>query len=174
MCYFVRNFLTQSQRQIMNTTEPISDYELERGKPMPSLNHSLIQSQLIGILWNQYRKDFTFASELSISLADKPFVPDLCIYPKRKSDWQNDEIRVSEPPLTIIEISSPKQDFEDFERKLKAYFNAGVKSFWLLIPFTETLTIFYPNEKPVSFTTGEAVDKTNGIKLNVDELFSTE
>jgi len=113
----------------MNTTEPISDYELERGKPMPSLNHSLIQSQLIGILWNQYRKDFTFASELSISLADKPFVPDLCIYPKRKSDWQNDEIRVSEPPLTIIEISSPKQDFEDFERKLKAYFNAGVKSF---------------------------------------------
>jgi Uma2 family endonuclease len=158
----------------MNTTEPISDYELERGKPMPSLNHSLIQSQLIGILWNQYRKDFTFASELSISLADKPFVPDLCIYPKRKSDWQSDEIRVSEPPLTIIEISSPKQDFEDFERKLKAYFNAGVKSFWLLIPFTETLTIFYPNEKPVSFTTGEAVDKTNGIKLNVDELFSTE
>jgi Uma2 family endonuclease len=174
MCYFVRNFLTQSQRQIMNTTEPISDYELERGKPMPSLNHSLIQSQLIGILWNQYRKDFTFASELSISLADKPFVPDLCIYPKRKSDWQSDEVRVSEPPLTIIEISSPKQDFEDFERKLKAYFNAGVKSFWLLIPFTETLTIFYPNEKPVSFTTGEAVDKTNGIKLNVDELFSTE
>ena len=159
---------------MMNTTEPISDYELERGKPMPSLNHSLIQSQLIGILWNQYRKDFTFASELSISLADKPFVPDLCIYPKRKSDWQNDEIRVSEPPLTIIEISSPKQDFEDFERKLKAYFNAGVKSFWLIIPFTETLTIFYPNEKPVSFTTGEAVDKTNGIKLNVDELFSTE
>jgi Uma2 family endonuclease len=158
----------------MNTTEPISDYELERGKPMPSLNHSLIQSQLIGILWNQYRKDFTFASELSISLADKPFVPDLCIYPKRKSDWQSDEIRVSEPPLTIIEISSPKQDFEDFERKLKAYFNAGVKSFWLLIPFTETLTIFYPNEKPISFTTGEAVDKTNGIKLNVDELFSTE
>jgi Uma2 family endonuclease len=158
----------------MNTTEPISDYELERGKPMPSLNHSLIQSQLIGILWNQYRKDFTFASELSISLADKPFVPDLCIYPKRKSDWQSDEIRVSEPPLTIIEISSPKQDFEDFEHKLKAYFNAGVKSFWLLIPFTETLTIFYPNEKPVSFTTGEAVDKTNGIKLNVDELFSTE
>jgi len=141
---------------------------------MPSLNHSLIQSQLIGILWNQYRKDFTFASELSISLADKPFVPDLCIYPKRKSDWQNDEIRVSEPPLTIIEISSPKQDFEDFERKLKAYFNAGVKSFWLIIPFTETLTIFYPNEKPISFTTGEAVDKTNGIKLNVDELFSTE
>ena len=158
----------------MNTTEPISDYELERGKPMPSLNHSLIQSQLIGILWNQYRKDFTFASELSISLADKPFVPDLCIYPKRKSDWQSDEIRVSEPPLTIIEISSPKQDFEDFEHKLKAYFNAGVKSFWLLIPFTETLTIFYPNEKPISFTTGEAVDKTNGIKLNVDELFSTE
>jgi Uma2 family endonuclease len=65
-----------------------------------------------------------------------------------KSDWQNDEVRVSEPPLTIIEISSPKQDFEDFEHKLKAYFNAGVKSFWLIIPFTETLTIFYPNEKP--------------------------
>jgi Uma2 family endonuclease len=74
-------------------------------------------------------------------------VPDLCIYPKRKIDWQNDEIRVSEPPLTIIEISSPKQDFEDFEHKLKAYFNAGVKSFWLIIPFTETLTIFLSQRK---------------------------
>ena len=159
---------------MMNTTEPISDYELERGKPMPSFNHSVLQLRLGKLLANSYEKEFVFASELSISLADKPFVPDLCIYPKRKIDWQNDEIRVSEPPLTIIEISSPKQDFEDFERKLKAYFNAGVKSFWLIIPFTETLTIFYPNEKPISFTTGEAVDKTNGIKLNVDELFSTE
>jgi Uma2 family endonuclease len=151
----------------MNTTEPISDYELERGKPMPSFNHSVLQLRLGKLLANSYEKEFVFASELSISLADKPFVPDLCIYPKRKIDWQNDEVRVSEPPLTIIEISSPKQDFEDFEHKLKAYFNAGVK-------FTETLTIFYPNEKPISFTTGEAVDKTNGIKLNVDELFSTE
>jgi Uma2 family endonuclease len=158
----------------MNTTEPISDYELERGKPMPSFNHSVLQLRLGKLLANSYEKEFVFASELSISLADKLFVPDLCIYPKRKIDWQNDEIRVSEPPLTIIEISSPKQDFEDFERKLKAYFNAGVKSFWLIIPFTETLTIFYPNEKPVSFTTGEAFDKTTGIKLNVDELFSTE
>lgn len=158
----------------MSTTELLLDYELERGKPMPSLNHSVLQSKLNAILWNQYRKEFTFASELSISLADKPFVPDLCIYPKRKVNWQNDEVRLSEPPLTTIEISSPKQNFDDLERKLKAYFDAGVKSFWLVIPFTETLTIFYPNEKPVSFTTGEAIDKTNGITLNVDELFANE
>lgn len=158
----------------MNDTELLSDYELERGKPMPSLNHAVLQSNLIAILGTKYRKEFTFASELSLSLADKPFVPDLCIYPKRKIDWQSDEIWLSEPPLTTIEISSPKQNFDDFERKLKAYFDAGVKSFWLVIPFTETLTIFYPNEKPVSFTTGEAIDKTNGIKLNIDELFARE
>jgi Uma2 family endonuclease len=158
----------------MNTAEPISDYELDRGKPMPSLNHSVLQLRLGGLLSKNYAEQFLFASELSLSLADKPFVPDLCIYPKRKLDWQNDEIRLSEPPLTIIEISSPEQDFEDFQRKLKAYFDAGVKSFWLVIPFTETLTIFYPNEKPVSFTMGEAIDKTNGIKLNIDELFARE
>ncbi len=158
----------------MNTAEPISDYELERGKPMPSLNHSILQLRLGTLLAKNYAEQFLFASELSISLADKPFVPDLCIYPKRKLDWQNDEIRLSEPPLTIIEISSPKQDFEDFQRKLKAYFDAGVKSFWLVIPFTETLTIFYPNEKPHSFTTGETIDKTNGIKLPIDELFAKE
>ncbi len=158
----------------MNTTEPISDYELERGKPSPSFNHSVLQSRLGASLVQNYGKQFTVASELDLLLVDKPFVPDLCIYPKRKSDWQNDEIRVSEPPLTIIEISSPKQNFEDFEHKLKAYFSAGVKSFWLLIPFTETLTIFYPNEKPVSFTTGEALDKTTGIKVSVDDLFAKE
>ncbi|MFN3344291.1 MAG: Uma2 family endonuclease [Chloroherpetonaceae bacterium] len=159
---------------LMNATESVSDYELERGKPMPSLNHSVLQLRLGMLLAKNYAEQFLFASELSLSLADKPFVPDLCIYPKRKLDWQNDEIRLSEPPLTIIEISSPKQDFEDFQRKLKAYFDAGVKSFWLVIPFTETLTIFYPNEKPISFTTGEAADKTNGIRLNVDELFAKE
>ncbi len=158
----------------MNATELLSDYELERGKPMPSLNHSVLQLRLGVLLSKSYERDFTFASELSLSLADKPFVPDLCIYPKRKVDWQNDEIRLSEPPLTIIEISSPKQSLDDFERKLKAYFDAGVKSFWLVIPLTETLTIFYPNEKPVSFTTGEAIDKTTGIKLNIDELFARQ
>lgn len=141
---------------------------------MPSLNHAILQSNLIAILRIKYRKEFTFASELSVSLADKPFVPDICIYPKRQVDWQNDEVRLSEPPLTTIEISSPKQNFDDFERKLKAYFDAGVKSFWLVIPFTETLTIFYPNEKPVSFTTGEAIDKATGIRASVDELFSKE
>lgn len=158
----------------MSATELLLDYELERGKPMPSLNHSVLQLRLGVLLSKSYERDFTFASELSISLADKPFVPDLCIYPKRKVDWQNDEVRLSEPPLTTIEISSPKQNFDDFERKLKAYFDAGVKSFWLVIPFTETLTIFYPNEKPVSFTTGEAIDKTNGITLSVDDLFANE
>ena len=41
----------------METLAPeISDYELERGKPMPSLNHSIIQANAIFELKSHYRE----------------------------------------------------------------------------------------------------------------------
>jgi len=148
--------------------EAISDYEKERGKPMPSLNHGLIQSKLIGLLSSF--KQFTIGSEITLDLSPKA-TPDILIFKKRKPNWQHDEKRVAEMPLTVIEILSGTQGMENFDEKLVRYFNAGIKSVWLVQPFIETIAVFLPNQKPKVFTTGELFDEATGIRLSLAEIF---
>ncbi|MCB0577823.1 MAG: Uma2 family endonuclease, partial [Phaeodactylibacter sp.] len=68
----------------------LSEYETERHKPMPSLNHSIIQANLIRELGLSYKKKYRIASELSLDLSDWPSVPDICIYPKMPLDLRQD------------------------------------------------------------------------------------
>jgi Uma2 family endonuclease len=148
--------------------EAVSDYEKERGKPMPSLNHGLIQSKLIGLLLSF--KQFTIGSEITLDLSPKT-TPDILIFNKRKPNWQHDEKRVTEMPLTVIEILSGTQGMENFDEKLTRYFNAGIKSVWLVQPFIETIAVFLPNQKPKVFSTGELFDEVTGIRLSLSEIF---
>ncbi len=129
----------------------LSDYELERGKPMPSLNHSIAQSHLLVELSVRYRKTHTFLSELSLSMPEKPdTVPDICIYPKMEVDFLHDRTSVSEMPLTIIEIVSPSQSNDEILAKFERYFNAGIKSCWLVLPkFPSHFGLFANRHLPV-------------------------
>ncbi|MEQ1743781.1 MAG: hypothetical protein ABMA02_00005 [Saprospiraceae bacterium] len=52
-----------------------SDYEIERGKPMPSFNHGTIQANLLVALINRFRVKFRFTSETSLDLAGWPSTP---------------------------------------------------------------------------------------------------
>jgi Uma2 family endonuclease len=148
--------------------EAVSDYERERGKPMPSLNHGLVQAKLITLL--SALKQFTVGSEITLDLSPK-VTPDILIFNKRKPNWQHDEKRVSEMPLTVIEILSGTQGLDNFDEKLTRYFNAGIKSVWLVQPFIETIAIFLPNQKPKVFSTGELFDDATGIRLSLAEIF---
>ena len=63
--------------------EQLSDYERERGKPIPTLNHAYLQSSLLVELNIRYRKTHTFLSELNMTMPERPdTVPDIAIYPK--------------------------------------------------------------------------------------------
>lgn len=54
-----------------------TDYEIQRDKPMPSRNHSYIQSRLNIALGQHYLDKFDFFSELNLSPPGvKPSVPD--------------------------------------------------------------------------------------------------
>lgn len=110
-------------------SETLSQYELERGKPMPSKNHAFVQLRLGSLLLKYYDAQFSVFSECTVSLSGRDSVPDLCIYPKMTIDWLNDEPKLSAPPPTIIEIAPPSQGYEVFEDRLKVYFASGVKSF---------------------------------------------
>ncbi len=157
---------------VITSENPVSSYEAERGKPMPSYNHSAVQSNLTGLLWAKYRQEYSSLSELSLKLNGESYTPDICIYSKRKPSWQQDIKNMTEPPLTAIEILSPSQGIETFQTKFAAYFAAGVKSCWFVQPFVETIFILTPDGNIAVFHEGTLTDPTNGITLDMQEIFA--
>jgi len=155
------------------TAPEVPTYEIERNKPMPSLNHSLLQARLIARLFVRYEGRYDIASELSLDLADWPSVPDLSILPKMKPDFRNDVTAVTEPPLGVIEIISPSQTLSQLVAKAEAYFAHGVKSCWLvLLPLTNIYVFSSPDEYRI-FREHEVLhDAVLGIELPLEEVFS--
>jgi hypothetical protein len=56
---------------------PKSEYEIQRGRPMPSRNHGILQSRLIIYLSNHYSDLYEAISEVSLELNDWEATPDL-------------------------------------------------------------------------------------------------
>lgn len=145
-------------------------YEEERGKPMPSKNHGGIQWRIGGIFFERYADRFTLFSELTLD-AEPPLVPDLSVYPVTELDWLHDEVQVSEPPLTAIEILSPSQSVNDLIPKIERYFELGVRSVWLVVPPLQQIALFTPEMEPQIFSSDEMVDTTLDVRVPLDEIF---
>ncbi len=156
----------------MEAVQTLSDYELERGKPMPSRNHAAIQAVLSAALL-RYEDDFSVLSELSLELNGRPFVPDLAIYPRLDMDLLHDEVKRTEPPLQVIEILSPTQALNELVGKAEDYFNEGVKSCWIVQPIQHAVAVLEPGQLPRVLTTGEVTDPVTGITVTVEEVFRT-
>lgn len=164
---------------ISTTTTPalekqeLSQYELERNKPMPSLNHSLVQARLSSRLLVDYEDKYTILPEISLKLPKvKPAVPDIAIYPILQNNWEKDIVKMIDPPITIIEILSPKQKLDDILDKFSGiYFPAGVKSAWLVIPPVKHIFIYSPNMKFIPFYKGTLKDTVTGINLDLGKIF---
>ena len=157
----------------METLAPeISDYELERGKPMPSVNHSIVQANMVFELKTRYREQFRFMSEINISVADRVMVPDIGIFPKMPVDMANDSIIAPQLPLTTIEILSPAQAFDELVDKVRAYFEAGVKSCWIVMPKAQAVFVYSAPGQYEFFHKAETlVDSATGIELLLAPLF---
>lgn len=154
----------------METLTPISDYEIERKKPMPSKNHARVEHRL-NVLLAQF-EEFDVLSELSLDLPTGDTVPDLCLYPKMDFDWENDQTRMITPPITTFEILSPTQAVQDLVQKIRnSYFPAGVQSSWLIIPPLKTVHVFYPDQSPQTYTNGLIKDQATGIEINIADIF---
>ena len=162
--------LTETVTEIVE----LSQYEIERNKPMPSKNHAIVQGNLITELNIRYRKAHSFFSELDIIMPEKPnCVPDIAIYPKLKIDFLDDEIGMTEMPLTAIEIVSPSQSDNDLIKKISRYFNAGVKSCWLVSPAFQAIYVYSEIGKYQFFNTGMTLtDPATGIELSLNEVFA--
>ncbi|MFY8000650.1 MAG: Uma2 family endonuclease [Candidatus Kapaibacteriota bacterium] len=156
----------------LKSLREVSDYELERGKPMPTQQHSLTQLNLSTALKIRYRKQFVILPELTIELGKKTAVPDISIYPYYPIEWgAEDPAAKAEPPLVAIEIISPSQTLTEIRDKARKYFAQGVKSCWIVQPELQTISVLHPGEKPRTFDTGMVEDTLVGIQIPIEEVF---
>jgi Uma2 family endonuclease len=148
---------------------PLS-YEEERGKPMPSYNHAVAQANLI--VEFARNRDWRVASELTLDLDGVSYTPDISIYPRRPVDWRHDDIRTTEPPMSVVEIFSPTQGSLPIMEKVETYFRHGVKSCWLVSPHLKNITIVGADGQEHGFSTGAAHDPYTGLSADLAAVFA--
>lgn len=150
----------------------LSEYEIERNKPVPSFNHSIVQANLIIQIGSRYKNNYRVASELSLDLSDWPSVPDISIYPKKSLDLRNDIIAMTEPPLCVIEIISPSQTLNELIAKANDYFRHGVRSCWIvLLPLGNIYVFTSPDDYEIYRATETLRDPVLDISIPLKEVF---
>ncbi len=148
----------------------LSEYEIEREKPIPSKHHAFIQGNLIFYLRLKYGELFRVLPEISLELPIRDRVPDLAIYPSM--EYGDEEIKMTAIPLCLIEILSPTQNHIDLLLKRREYFDAGVKSYWLVFPDPKSVYVYSNPEEFEVFSYREVLkDPTLGIELPLADIF---
>jgi len=143
-----------------------------------SFNHSSVQANLAFLFkrLGVYRVSTELSLDVSnadlTGLATKDEIkPDVCLYPKRSLSRPFDILRMSEMPLLIVEILSPRQGTEEILRKFAVYFQVGLKSCWLVDPATEIVVVYRALDQHKTFSEGELFDAVMDLRLLIDEIF---
>jgi Uma2 family endonuclease len=161
------------------------DEVLEEEKDMPSIKHSLVQTNIAGTLFSDER--FTTFIELSLDAtsidlsqfglkAKDELVPDVCIYldpPPVDENLGSDMVRISQYPDLAIEVLSPSQTINELLKKIEAYFALNVKSCWLAIPSLDEVRVFSQLQKYKTFDMNdtEVIDEIMDIRLPIQKMF---
>lgn len=153
--------------------DQVSEYERERGKPMPTLNHSVVQGNLVFALKLKYRHQYDFLPELNLTMPERPdAVPDIAIYPRLAIDFLHDVTSMTQMPLTVIDIISPSQSYDEILAKFERYFNAGVRSCWLVMPSFQAISVYSAIGKYAFFPDSATLtDVVTGIELPLADVF---
>ncbi|MDX2069203.1 MAG: Uma2 family endonuclease [Haliscomenobacter sp.] len=153
----------------MMETQEFLEYEIDR--PMSSKNHARVETRIATLLSIGYEEQYDILSQVSLQLKEK-YTPDISIFPLMEYDWSEDEIRLSTPPITTIEIISPKQALTDVTDKIyKDYFPSGVQSAWVVIPTLRSIHILLPDQSILTFTSGKLHDPVTNIEIEVGAIF---
>lgn len=170
----------------MSELMEIEDEILEdEDQKMGSLNHSIVQAQITGLLLADER--FRVMVELSLDVkqtdlsqfgikAKEELKPDVCLYSKDKihPNESRDVLRMPEMPLLAIEVLSPRQGIDEILSKFHAYFALGIKSCWIVTPAFKSITVYSePNDYKLFDVKGETevVDETLDIHLSLKKVF---
>jgi Uma2 family endonuclease len=151
----------------------LSDYEIERGKPMPNFLHSAIQINLGFELKLAYGEHYRVVSELTLDTQPKGSTPDLSILKTTPLDFINElPARHPDAPLLTIEIESPSQSMDEMTEKMRRYFAFGVKSCWIVIPPLKAICVYNkPNHYEFFHNDDKLIDKKLNIELDLSKIF---
>jgi Uma2 family endonuclease len=150
----------------------LSSYEIERGKPMPTLIHGAIQFNIGFELKTKYPNQFRIANEVLLATQPDGSTPDIILYPARNLDFNNDPSRRTDAPLLSIEIQSPSQSTKDMTSKLEPYFSFGIKSCWIVVPELKAVIVYDSPYHYDFFHEKEIVkDSVLGIEISVEKIF---
>ncbi|MBC8153539.1 MAG: Uma2 family endonuclease [Bacteroidetes bacterium] len=153
--------------------EQLSEYELERGKPMPTTPHAIIQSNIVFELRSRYPQQYRILSELTLDTPSNGSTPDVVIYPFFKADFTKEyPARRSDAPLVTVEIQSPSQSLDEMVDKANVYFTFGVKSCWIVQPRIEGIFVFdQPNQYHFFHHNDTLKDLNFDIELSLSGVF---
>lgn len=140
---------------------------------MPSRNHSRVAHNL-SVALDPFRDRFSIHQQLSLNLDGWQTIPDLALYPAGSlpTDWTTDEDECTTPPALVIEILSPKQNLQPLVDEVREYLRRGVTSCWVIVPATETLSVFPASGGSRSYAAGMARDESLGLEVALDRVFA--
>jgi len=156
----------------------LSEQEEMEFDDMGSHNHSMVQANLAHLF--KLLDAYTVFIELSLdasSLDSERYnvrdevMPDVCLYPERSLSVPRDILRMTEMPLLVVEILSPRQGTGSILEKFEAYFALGIQSCWLVDPLTQTVHVYAAPTQRTTFTNGTVVDSQLGIEVPIARIF---
>jgi len=163
--------ITSLNQLDLNGTYSYADYlkwrldvavELIKGKiykmsPAPSLKHQQVSRQLCIPLFEYFKgkKCQVFNAPFDVRLYDRKksnranrdiftvVQPDICVI---CDESKLDERGCLGSPDLIIEILSPGNNQKELKKKFELYQECGVKEYWLVYPYEESITQFFLDE----------------------------
>jgi Uma2 family endonuclease len=150
----------------------LSEYELERGKPMPNLTHGSIQLNIGFELKLNYGSEYRIASEVALATEPEGSTPDIVLYSKRELNFKTEIAKQSEAPLLAIEIQSPSQSIEIMLEKVAKYFEFGVKSCWIVYPAMKAIAVYSDADNYSFYDFDDLLkDEKLNIELDLKQVF---
>ncbi len=179
--------MTQAKAKLTLTeflTLPETDitYEFINGEAFPKMSPKYFHSSLTTAFWvliGQWCQDrgravVEWAVMLKRQGEDWVPVPDVTYvsYDRLPADWMRDE-PCPVPPELAIEIISQGQTFKQFIEKAADYLNAGVDRVWVVDPPSRSITVFYGDRPPQTYTdTNPIIDPIfPNLELTAEQVF---
>jgi len=135
-------------------------YEFINGEAIPKVSpkrfHSKTQKALLRLLedWGEARGEIGIEWSVILQRQGQDWVPIpdlLYVSNEHLPDFVGDE-PCPVPPELAIEIISPDQTFGEMAAKATDYLAAGVMRAWIVDPRAKSITVFYPDAPPQTYT----------------------
>jgi Uma2 family endonuclease len=161
-------------QEFLALPEGEENLELIDGRGVPKMSpkyfHAVLQMALLILIGGWCKGEGRVAPEWAVILkrqsADWVPVPDVTYisYERLPRSWSKNEACPVAPEL-VIEIISPGQTFGQLAAKAEDYLKAGIAQVWILDAEARSITIFYPDRSPRTFTGEQTLEAVGFVDL---------